>query len=473
MASETAWRPQLHFTAPRGWINDPNGLIVHRGRVHLFYQTNPVGSDWGNISWGHAYGTDFITYKHQGIAIPDTAEEASFSGSVVFDRDNTSGLGREGEGPLVALYTGARHANYVEQHQNLAYSNDGGATWTKYPRNPVLPSIQPDVRDPKVFWYAPTSRWVMTLVHANRHEVGFYTSPDLLEWELASLFSGYGCTAGEWECSDLLCFPAAQTVQHVLMVSVAEGLPSGGSGVQTFVGRFDGERFVTEQPPDHVSWLDMGPDFYAAQSWADIPADDGRVLITAWMANRDYAAKTPTGNWRGCHTLARELWLSGERRWQVGQRPVQELLSYRGAVERRSEVALTAGRPLRIDVPDGPLDIELVLGQCGARIELSLLGGAVAILVDMQGEQIELRRRHDGQPFSDCFERTAVAALVPAMEYEIRVVVDNSTVEVFCGEHAPAFSCLAFPGKPAPAINMATSRDCVLPSVSVWSLASK
>ncbi|GLW55074.1 glycoside hydrolase family 32 protein [Kitasatospora phosalacinea] len=246
------YRPQVHYTPAQNWMNDPNGLVYYQGEYHLFYQYNPNGNSWGDMSWGHAVSTDLVHWKELPLAIPRSEDEMVFSGSVVVDADNTSGLGTRANPAMVAVYTSAY--NDGRQAQSLAYSTDRGRTWTKYSGNPVLDIGSRAFRDPKVQWYAPTRSWLMTVSLADEHKVEFYTSEDLKSWSLLSEFGPAGATGGGWECPDF--FPLAvdgdpEHVKWVMVVNINPGGIAGGSGAQYFVGDFDGTTFT---PDDNGSY---------------------------------------------------------------------------------------------------------------------------------------------------------------------------------------------------------------------------
>ncbi|MFF4781478.1 GH32 C-terminal domain-containing protein [Streptomyces griseorubiginosus] len=242
------YRPQFHFTPAQNWMNDPNGLIYYKGRYHLFFQYNPSGDTWGNMSWGHAVSTDLVHWKELPVAIPQDADEMVFSGSVVLDRNNTTGFGTAKNPPLVAVYTSLVKSNGV-QRQSLAYSTDGGTTWTKYSGNPVLDLGSTEFRDPKVFWYAPTRSWLMAVALSDQHRISFYNSADLKHWSHLSDFGPAGATGGVWECPDLFPLPVdgdAKKTKWVLAVNLNPGAIAGGSGAQYFVGDFDGTKFTAD-----------------------------------------------------------------------------------------------------------------------------------------------------------------------------------------------------------------------------------
>lgn len=282
------WRPQFHFSPARNWMNDPNGLVFFAGEYHLFYQYNPFGDRWGHMSWGHAVSRDLVHWEHLPVALHEENGVMIFSGSAVVDRHNTSGFGLPGRPPLVAIYTG-HYTDRPRQNQHLAFSTDRGRTWTKYAGNPVLDIGEADFRDPKVFWHAPSRRWVMVVAWPVQRKVRLYASPNLKDWTHLSDFGPAGSTTGIWECPDL--FPVAveaqprrrpksegQSSKWVLIVNVGSGAPAGGSGCQYFVGEFDGTRFTLDP-----SYPQPQPEF--------VP--EGRVL--ADFEGDDYAGWEATG----------------------------------------------------------------------------------------------------------------------------------------------------------------------------------
>ena len=241
------FRPQFHFTPEKNWMNDPNGLVYYAGEYHLFYQYNPFGNTWGHMSWGHAVSPDMVHWQHLPLALPEADGVMIFSGSAVVDWHNTSGFGRNGQPPMIAIYAGYRAADNL-QFQNIAYSNDKGRTWTKYAGNPVINLNSRDFRDPKVQWHEATHRWIMTVSLSADHKVQFYGSPNLKEWTLLSEFGPAGATSGVWECPDLFELPVQGTREKrwVLAVNMNPGSVAGGSGGQYFIGQFDGTNFTTD-----------------------------------------------------------------------------------------------------------------------------------------------------------------------------------------------------------------------------------
>jgi fructan beta-fructosidase len=257
------YRPQFHFTPAKNWMNDPNGLVYHKGEYHLFYQHNPNGNAWGDMSWGHAVSDDLVHWQELPLAISHDDDEMVFSGSVVVDLQNTTGFGTAANPAMVAVYTSHPKA-VADQNQSLAYSLDRGRTWTKYAGNPVLDIDNREFRDPKVQWHAPTQSWLMTVVKATERKVAFYSSPDLKTWEHLSDFGPKGAVGGVWECPDLFRLPVdgnKRKQKWVLVVSLNPGHLYGGSGTQYFVGEFDGTTFTPDddgsyEPPAELAILE-------------------------------------------------------------------------------------------------------------------------------------------------------------------------------------------------------------------------
>jgi fructan beta-fructosidase len=285
-------RPLYHFTPERHWINDPNGLVWFEGEYHLFYQHNPFGNEWGHMSWGHAVSTDAVNWQELAVAIAEDERVSIYSGSVVVDSDNTSGFGDGGVVPLVAIYTGCLRRPEGGQAQEVAYSLDRGRTWQPYEANPVLDLGLRDFRDPKVFWHAPTRRWVMAVVLPDDRKVLFYGSSNLIQWQFLSEFSSPFEGEGIWECPDLIPMQIpGEGERWLFKVDVFGGHPSGGTGARLFFGHFDGRHFHAE-PEAAPQWADFGADFYAALSWSHLPADHPPMWL-AWMSCHLYAKHLP------------------------------------------------------------------------------------------------------------------------------------------------------------------------------------
>ncbi|RYL93840.1 glycoside hydrolase family 32 protein [Sporolactobacillus sp. THM7-4] len=290
------YRPQFHFSPAKNWMNDPNGLVYYRGEYHLFFQYNPSGNTWGNMSWGHAVSRDLVHWRELPVAIPQDEHEMVFSGSIVIDTRNTTGFGRPGKPAMVAIYTSNDKAS-GKQSQSLAYSLDNGRTFTKYTGNPVLDIGSNNFRDPKVFWYEPGHEWLMTVALSDQHKVSFYSSTDLRHWKHLSNFGPAGAIGGQWECPDLFSMADPEhpgKEKWVLIINLNPGGIAGGSGAQYFTGDFDGKTFTSDDkpyaPPGGESlgnfddgtfngWTVTGNAFGNAPSTGSLP---GQMPVTGW-----------------------------------------------------------------------------------------------------------------------------------------------------------------------------------------------
>lgn len=450
-------RPQFHFSPQRNWINDPNGLVFHDGEYHLFFQYNPFGDQWGHMSWGHAVSTDLLHWQELPVAIPEDERVSIFSGSVVVDAANSSGFGRDGVAPLVAVYTGCLRRPEGGQAQELAFSTDRGRTWTKYAGNPVLDLGLRDFRDPKVFWHAPSARWVMVVVVPDDRCAKFYASQDLKAWQWLSDFAAPFDGDGIWECPDLIELPdPAGGTAWLFKVDVFGGHPSGGTGARLFVGRFDGTRF-TPEPEDAPRWADFGADFYAALSWAHLPGAPAQALWLGWMSCHRYARHLPTSPWRGAMSVPRTLALARDAAggWQLRQQPVPVLARLRGTPVQREVLELThAEAPIALPAhADGrALDISLTLRPGGARAcGLVVHAGAgstgTRIGWDAARGEVFIDRAASGflPPDDPLYGRRHAGPWPVDGPLRLRVLVDRCSVEVFVGDGELVLTDQVFP----------------------------
>jgi fructan beta-fructosidase len=417
-------RPVFRFTPETNWMNDPNGLIYYKGKYHLFFQHNPEGDQWGNMSWGHATSTDLINWQHLPVAIPYSATHGIFSGSAVVDYFNTSGLGSLENPAMVAIYTDHNHDG-SHQAQSLAYSVDEGFTWTKYEGNPVLDLSMKDFRDPKVTWNTTNEAWVMSVVKPQEFTVCFYQSHDLKTWTLLSEFSNINGTDGVWECPDL--FPLTvdgdpTKIKWVLFISVNPGGLTGGSGTHYFIGDWNGKEFTADDRT--TRWLDYGRDNYAGVTWGDAP--NGRRVYLGWMNNWEYAKEIPANPYRGSMTTPRDLSLIMiDNKVTLIQKPIKEIFSVPGALQKftitpsetKSGIRLSDSDNRSIEIGYDPTakifyldrtqmcsdglvgDIQSAPFDCGDKaieIEVVLDNGSIEIFV--AGGQISLTALLAGSP---------------------------------------------------------------------------
>jgi fructan beta-fructosidase len=293
------YRPQIHFSPLKHWMNDPNGMVYYQGEYHLFYQYHPESTVWGPMHWGHAVSKDLVNWEELPIALFPDEFGTIFSGSAVIDWKNTSGLGSLENPPMVAIFTyhdaEAEKTGAIDfQTQGLAYSLDKGRTWKKYANNPVM--LNPgkrDFRDPKVSWNSKANKWIMVL--AEGQEIGFYSSENLLNWKLESHFGqGWGNHSGVWECPDLISLPVDGSGKRkdVLIVSIGAGGPNGGSATQYFIGDFDGQEYVLD--PAFQDELQQTPSLFPE----GVVYDDFENGLEKWQSTGEAFASAPT---RGSH----------------------------------------------------------------------------------------------------------------------------------------------------------------------------
>ncbi len=268
-AYKEAYRPQFHFTPKTNWTNDPNGLIHYKSEFHLFFQHNPFGINWGNMTWGHAVSPDLVHWKQLPHALHPDELGTIFSGSGVVDWNNTSGFQTGDEAVLVNFYTsaGSHAAKEVPFTQSIAYSNDRGRSWTKYEGNPVIEHIVGSNRDPKVIWHEPTQKWVMAL-YLDKNDYALLGSTNLKEWTRLSTLQIL-----DTECPDIFELPVDGDAENTRWVF-------WGAAGKYYIGSFDGTTFT---PEGGALRADYGANFYAAQTWSDVPESDGRRIQIGWM----------------------------------------------------------------------------------------------------------------------------------------------------------------------------------------------
>ena len=441
-------RPVLHFSAEKNWINDPNGLVFLGGEYHLFFQHNPQGTNWGNIGWGHAVSSDLIRWRQLPLALPATDAAMIYSGSIVFDGANSSGLGAMGQAPLVSIYTAHDIAPGGRERQHIAYSLDKGRTWMDYGSNPVLDIGLADFRDPKVFWHATTKRWIMVVALAREPSIAVFGSPNLREWEELSRFQMPARAEEVWECPDLfeLPLPDGKGTAWVLKVDTHYARGTGASDARYLVGAFDGKRFTPSS--DRVDWVDAGTDFYAAASWSNIAQSDGRRIWIAWMNNWRYASKLPTTPWRGMMTIPREVSLQKhDGELVLSQRPVRELWRYVDDTAPFVSMLVRQGRPRRLDTTV-PFILSFKLDGArtgGFRMDL---GDGASIRFDATQSKLAISRPSwVGSTDDGAFAKTITIPVRRAgREARFDVIVDHQSIELFDASGTQTVSMLTAPG---------------------------
>ena len=421
------YRPVYHHTPAYGWMNDPNGMFYKDGVWNLYFQHNPYGSQWENMTWGHSTSTDLVHWKYEGDAVEPDALGTVFSGSAVVDMENTSGFGK---GAVIALYTSAGES----QTQSLVYSTDNGKTFHKFEGNPVITSNVPDFRDPHMFWNEDIKKWNMILAAGQHMEI--YSSDNLKDWKYESSFGEkYGNHGGVWECPDLMKMKVRGTDKEkwMLICNINPGGPFGGSATQYFVGDFDGHKFTCDSKPEVTKWMDYGKDHYATVTFDNAP--EGRRVAIAWMSNWQYANQVPTLQYRSGNSIPRDLGLfeyKGETYCSVVPSPEMTAARSKKATKSLSE------------------SCEMVVNLKGnATITLSNDNGEkVVMLYDAKAETFSMDRTKSGKmDFSNDFAATTKAPTYGKIS-QLRIFIDKSSIEVFDAEGKMAMTNLVFPTKP-------------------------
>jgi levanase/fructan beta-fructosidase len=379
---DNEYRPVSHFTPAKNWMNDPNGLVWHKGEYHLFYQHNPFETKWGHMSWGHAVSKDLLNWEHLPVAIPEGEDGMIFSGSAISDGDD-----------IVAIYT--RHTDTL-QAQCIARSKDNGRTFLEYENNPVLDENKKDFRDPKVFKYH--DHWIMCAAQPLLHQISFYSSPNLIDWKHLSDFGPAAAVDGVWECPDLFPFILDGDEVWVLLVSLN---PGGlyGSGTQFFIGDFNGTTFTPRYSTSEPRWIDFGKDNYAGITFNNEP--NGKRIFIGWLANWSDVKNHPETSWKTQMTIPREL----------------------GLTKLKGEIVVTQ-QPV-----------------CEATYELKIAEPKSGI-VGLKGF-VELGYNADSKTiFIDNFEAPYE---VTNGQLHLKVIVDRASVELFTGDGVRAITVAIFP----------------------------
>ena len=478
-APDEKHRPQIHFSPATNWINDPNGMVYHNGVYHLFYQHHPFSPVWGPMHWGHATSSDLVHWKREPIAIYPDSLGTIFSGSAVVDKNNTSGFGKKGQQPLVAIFThhdekGEKAGRNDFQNQSLAYSLDNGKTWIKYNGNPVLksPGIR-DFRDPKVIWHEPSKKWIMTLAVVDR--IFFYSSPDLKTWVKESEFGeNAGAHGGVWECPDLFSLEYNRKPVWVLIVNLNPGGPNMGSATQYFLGDFDGRTFSPHST--QTKWLDYGPDEYAGITWSNTGK---RKIFLGWMSNWMYANQVPTQTWRNATTIPRELKLVVEsKEMLVASNPVAELSKIQSkpitvqniSVSKTVDITKRTGElnlPCRINLAlEKPKDFSLVFANDD--------GEEVVIGYDKKQNQYFIDRVKSGKTdfHKDFAARHVAPRFTENEKMNISLIMDASSVELFADGGLTVMTSVFFPNKPYDKVDIQSGDGVVIKKLEYIKLSS-
>ena len=470
------YRPLYHHTPVYGWMNDPNGMFYKDGKWHLYYQWNPYGSKWQNMTWGHSVSDDLITWEALPAAITPDALGAIFSGSAAVDRTGSAGFGQDA---VVAMYTSAGHS----QMQSIAHSNDNGLTFDIYPGNPVI-TMDTEARDPKIAWNEKTGEWNMVLAHALNHEILFFSSPDLKTWTRTDSLGKVGATGGVWECPDLFELEVGDSGEKkwVLLVNINPGGPFGGSATQYFIGDFDGKTFTADTDENGeiaTKWMDYGKDQYATVTWSDAP--DGRRVALGWMSNWEYADQVPTMQYRSANTLPRDLSLfrGPDGEIYLASAPSPELLKLRGKAIIASGKFAAGAKSRKFALPkknDGICEITAELSAIdGSTVELMLSNDqneSVRIIYDASAHTLKFDRTH--ATFTNISHHFPAVTETSTFETDgklsLRIFVDHGSVEVFANDGQAVMTNLTFPEKPYNTLTVTGSGKATVDNLKIYEI---
>lgn len=438
-------RPRYHFTAEKGYINDPNGLFFVDGVYHLFFQAGTIDAK----CWGHAVSRDLLHWRQLEDALKPRDGSPAFSGSAVIDRHNTSGFQIGKHPPAVAAFTSWGEGQY------LAYSNDQGMTWKRYRNNPVLRlpndakrSFPLSARDPCVVWDKTRKHWVMILYEnlnnevrrgVSRHKQGglsFFTSPDLKTWTRQSHLPGF------YVCPDLIELPIDGEDRSAWVLMDWE---------RYVTGSFDGTTFHPDGDPlplDYGSHQTLS----ANQTWKNLP--DGRVVQICWIRGGKY----PGMPFDQQLSFPTELSLQRHKnRLRLCKNPIREIASLHGKQGSVTNSTLAAGQSVELTVESHAYDlnVDLTVSREG-RVIFDVLGNPMSISVDtfsVRDRSIEM-----GEPIR-----------------KVRVLADITSIEVFINDGLSTMTFTTLPpSEPQPvrlsaARGSATIHNAVMREVrTVW-----
>ncbi|MFR3141681.1 MAG: GH32 C-terminal domain-containing protein [Lacrimispora saccharolytica] len=427
------YRPNIHFTPPAMWTNDPNGMVYVNGIYHLFYQHYPEAPNWGPMHWGHAVSRDLLHWKHMPIALYPDELGMIFSGSCVYDRENTSGYGTKEKPPIVAVYT--NHGRHGLEQQSIAYSTDG-IHFEKSYQNPVIPNPGiSDFRDPKAFYNPVKNCWSLVLAAGDR--VHFYKSEDLKRWEKTGEFGPEeNLASGVWECPDLFQVEAEDGRKlWVLIVSMTTTTEDGRCRTQYFLGDFDGDKFILKQEEKEPLWIDFGFDNYAGVTFQNLE----EPLFLGWAMNWGYANETPTGEYCGQMTLARSL------RAVKTEKGYRLAASFAG-LEKYQHSAYPVNHMQRLYTDTFGMK---VTGT--KKITLSNALGQ-KLVIQVTEDEIFVDRTHAGEhSFHEQFQMPQYCSVrIPRMKQDgkMELIFDVSVLEVLADDGLIPVSMVAYPEAP-------------------------
>ena len=455
------YRPQFHYTPSHRWMGDPSGLIKHNGK-YLAY------------NWGASESDDLVYWRElNNHAILDVPEgRSTFTGSTVVDKWNTAGYGPDA---MAAIFTGF-HQDSKKQAQDVAFSVDGGKTFHYYDRNPVLDIWSTEFRDPTVIYDENAGRWVMVVAKALEKKVAFYGSNDLKNWEWLSDFGPLGDQDRSWECPDIFRLPVngdRNNMKWVLVVSV------NWAREQYFIGDFDGEKFIADEPDQYPLYVDQGLDYYASRVFQDYDSKESPVYTLGWVCTWDYAQTQPSEWGKGIWSIPREYSLqTTDAGIRLFQTPLPALAQLRGKQFSLAKSLKPGVQPLRqISAMGNTYEIEAEFDVKGKEpFGFNLCEGNGRRLVlsyDPASENLTLDRTNVADVEIPKFERMAFCH-VPLRDgkFLLNIFVDKSTIEIFADNGAAVMTALTFPGEEQTGVSLFSLSPSASVRLNAWPLSS-
>lgn len=421
-AKNEKYRPRFHYTPLRGWVNDPNGLYYLDGLYHIFYQHNPYDTRWENMHWGHAVSENLLDWREMPEALIPDDMGPMFSGSAVVDRNNVSGLGRDGKTPILLFYTAAGGINAASAGREccvcIAWSLDG-VRFEKYSGNPVLAPYVHDNRDPKVFFCDTTGRYCMVL-YLDAHRFAIFSAADLIHWRFESEVSLPPLN----ECPDM--FPLPGDPEKWVFIAGAD-LHWEGDVAKYYTGTFDGHVF---KPCEGPYPIDSGRDMYSTQTFENAP--DNRRIFFSWRS-RQFDGKGFMGMpFNGEFTLPMDLLpVNKNGRTMLAKYPAAECLKY---IKENTCLELTDVSLADKDSVCLNDDVKSAIFCMKLQVSGLLLLDAAGVQIEIDGTRGEVRGEGCRVPFDG--ETLELLCVRDRNSLEVYVNGGIEGFQVYCAEAA-------------------------------------
>lgn len=455
------YRPHYHYTPEKRGVGDPSGLIKINGKY--------IGYGWGATkSEDLVHWTDIN--DHAIKQLPKNV--SSWTGSVVIDRNNTAGFG---EDAMVAIFTGNNNVT-KKQSQDIAFSHDNGETFLYYDANPVLDIWSTEFRDPTVFFYPPTEKWIMAVARAAALQVAFYESSDLKHWEWLSDFGPAGDIWRTWECPDMFQLPVdgdRDNLKWVLVVSV------NGISEQYFIGDFDGEKFIPDTPESYPLYVDSGLDYYASRIFRDYDDESSKVFTLGWVGSWDYARHRIGLRGKGFWSIPREYSLkSTPEGLRLFQLPVESLKKLRNDKFEFNKSIKTGKTSFpQITDMDNSYELEVEFDVNGrAPFGFSLCEGngkEVIISYNPNSHYVTLDRTNSSDLTIPKFEKSSICKINPEGDkIKFDIFVDKSSIEIFINDGEGVMTALTYAGENQTGMSLFTLNPKTQVNLKAWKLNS-